>query len=256
MGARGESASHRISNSRGFNVGGDTRFTIKMNRAIIPVMKPKFTKLSPEIFEYVCNHSSGAHIPLLDQLRSETEQFGDISEMQIGKDQGVLMSMLVKCINATSAIEIGTFTGYSSMCIALALPANGRLVCVDRSDEWTTIARRYWKEAGLSDKIELRLGDGLEVLGKLSPEETFDFAFIDADKSGYDAYYELILPHIRPNGLLLFDNMLRNGQVLNPRAHDASVKALDALNKKLAADPRVDAVLLTVGDGINLCRKK
>lgn len=219
-------------------------------------MKPKFTNLSPEIFEYVCNHSSGGHIPLLDQLRDETEQLGDISEMQIGKDQGVLMTMLVKCINATSAIEIGTFTGYSATCIALGLPENGRLVCVDQSEEWTRIARRYWKDAGVSDKIELRLGDGKSVLGKLSPDETFDFAFIDADKPGYDAYYELLLPHIRPNGLLLFDNMLRNGQVLNPKQNDENAKAIAALNKKLAADPRVDAVLLTVGDGVNLCRKK
>jgi len=219
-------------------------------------MKPKFTTLSAEIFDYVCDHSSGAHIPLLDQLRAETERLGDISEMLIGKDQGVLMSMLVKCINTTSAIEVGTFTGYSSTCIALGLPENGRLICVDQSEEWTRIARRYWKDAGVSDKIELRLGDGKAVLQELSPAETFDFAFIDADKPGYDAYYELLLPHMRPNGLLLFDNMLRNGQVVSPAQDDENAKALSALNKKLASDPRVDSVLLTVGDGINLCRKK
>ena len=219
-------------------------------------MKPKFTTLTPEIFKYVCDNSSGGRIPILDELRAETGQLGEISEMLIGKDQGAFMSMLVKSIGATSAIEIGTFTGYSSTCIALGLPEHGRLVCVDQSDEWTQIARRYWKGAGVSAKIELRLGDGRAVLGKLSPNETFDFAFIDADKPGYDAYYELLLPHMRPNGVILFDNMLRNGQVVNPRQDDDAAQALNALNKKLASDPRVDSVLLTVGDGIMMCRKK
>lgn len=219
-------------------------------------MKPKYTTLSPEIFNYVCDNSSGGHIPILDQLRAETEQLGDISEMLIGKDQGIFMSMLVKSIRATSAIEVGTFTGYSSTCIALGLPEHGRLICVDQSEEWTQIARRYWNDAGVSDKIELRLGDGRAVLGELSSDETFDFAFIDADKPGYDAYYELLLPHMRPNSLMLFDNMLRNGQVVNPERGDVDTQALNALNRKLACDPRVDSVLLTVGDGINMCRKK
>lgn len=153
-------------------------------------------------------------------------------------------------------IEVGTFTGYSSTCIALGLPEHGRLICVDQSEEWTQIARRYWNDAGVSDKIELRLGDGRAMLGKLSSDETFDFAFIDADKPGYDAYYELLLPHMRPNSLILFDNMLRNGQVVNPGKDDIDTQALNALNRKLACDPRVDSVLLTVGDGINMCRKK
>ena len=221
----------------------------------LPV-KPKFTTLSNEIFGYVCRHSSGAHIPLLDKLRAETERLGEISEMLIGKDQGSFMSILASCINAKSAIEIGTFTGYSSTCIALGLPEDGRLICVDQSEEWTLIARRYWREAGISGKIELRLGDGKAVLGKLRPEETFDFAFIDADKPGYDAYYELLLPHMRPNSLLLFDNMLRDGRVVNPPQDDKNAKAANALNEKLASDPRVESVLLTIGDGVNLCRKK
>ena len=219
-------------------------------------MKPKYTTLSPEIFSYVCDNSSGGHIPVLDKLRAETEELGEISEMLIGKDQGIFMSMLVKSINATSAIEVGTFTGYSSTCIAMGLPENGRLICVDQSEEWTQIARRYWKAAGVSDKIELRLGDGRAVLEKLSTKETFDFAFIDADKPGYDAYYELLLPHMRPNSVILFDNMLRNGQVVDPGQDDETAQVLNALNKKLASDPRVDSVLLTIGDGINLCRKK
>ena len=219
-------------------------------------MKPKYTTLSPEIFNYVCDNSSGGHIPILDQLRAETQELGEISEMLIGKDQGIFMSMLVKSINATSAIEVGTFTGYSSTCIALGLPEHGRLICVDRSEEWTQIARRYWNDAGVSDKIELRLGDGRAVLGEMSSDQTFDFAFIDADKPGYDAYYELLLPHMRPNSLMLFDNMLRNGQVVYPVKDDIDTQALNALNRKLACDPRVDSVLLTVGDGINMCRKK
>ncbi|MCX6972554.1 MAG: class I SAM-dependent methyltransferase [Verrucomicrobia bacterium] len=219
-------------------------------------MKPKYTTLSPEIFNYVCDNSSGGHVPILDQLRAETEELGEISEMLIGKDQGIFMSMLVKSISATSAIEVGTFTGYSSTCIALGLPEHGRLICVDQSEEWTQIARRYWNDAGVSDKIELRLGDGRSVLGELSSDEAFDFAFIDADKPGYDAYYELLLPHMRPNSLMLFDNMLRNGRVVNPGKDDVDTQALNALNSKLACDPRVDSVLLTVGDGINMCRKK
>jgi len=219
-------------------------------------MKPKYTTISPEIFNYICDSSSGGHIPILDQLRDETEQLGDISEMLIGKDQGIFMSMLVKSIGATSAIEVGTFTGYSSTCIALGLPEHGRLICVDQSEEWTQIARRYWQGAGVSEKIELRLGDGRAMLEELSSDETFDFAFIDADKPGYDAYYELLLPHMRPNSLILFDNMLRNGQVVNPGKDDIDTQALNALNRKLACDPRVDSVLLTVGDGINMCRKK
>jgi len=218
-------------------------------------MKPKYT--TPEIFNYICDSISGGHIPILDQLRDETDQLGDISEMLIGKDQGIFMSMLVKSIGATSAIEVGTFTGYSSTCIALGLPEHGRLICVDQSEEWTQIARRYWQGAGVSEKIELRLGDGRAMLEELSSDETFDFAFIDADKPGYDAYYELLLPHMRPNSLILFDNMLRNGQVVNPGKDDIDTQALlNVLNRKLACDPRVDSVLLTAGDGINMCRKK
>jgi caffeoyl-CoA O-methyltransferase len=219
-------------------------------------MKPKFTRLTNQIFDYVCRHSSGAHIALLDQLRAETEGLGEISEMLIGKDQGSFMSMLVSCIGAKSAIEIGTFTGYSATCIALGLPEDGRLVCVDQSEEWTRIARRYWKDAGVTSKITLRLGDGKAVLRKLHHEEMFDFAFIDADKPGYDTYYELLLPHMRSNGVLLFDNMLRNGAVVKPAQGDENAKAVSALNKKLASDPRVDSVLLTIGDGVNFCRKK
>lgn len=220
------------------------------------IVKPKFVTLSNDIFGYVCRQSSGFHAPILDKLRAETEELGEISEMLIGKDQGCFMSILVRAVDAKFAIEIGTFTGYSATCIALGLPEEGRLVCVDQSEEWTRIARRYWKEAGVAHKIELRLGDGKAVLGKLRPEERFDFAFIDADKPGYDTYYELLLPHMEPNALLLFDNMLRHGEVVSPAENDEKAKAADALNRKLAGDPRVDSVLLTIGDGITLCRKK
>jgi caffeoyl-CoA O-methyltransferase len=218
-------------------------------------MKPKFIELSAELFSYVCQHASRASNPVLDRLRTETEALGDISRMLISQEQGNFMSLLVAAIGARTAIEIGTFTGYSSICIARGLPKEGRLVCVDSSVEWTSIAHRYWKEAGVADKIELRLGNGADVVGRLKPDEMFDFAFIDADKTGYDKYFEMLLPHVRPNGLFIFDNMLDHGKVLAPATEDKNAQALAALNEKLASDQRVESVLISMADGLNVCRK-
>jgi caffeoyl-CoA O-methyltransferase len=219
-------------------------------------MEPKYTKLTPELYSYVCGHRSRANNLIFTKLRAETEGLGDISRMLISEDQGDFMSLLVAAISAQSAIEIGTFTGYSAICIALGLRGTGRLVCIDKSLEWTSIARRYWREAGVANKIELRVGDASDVLTQLKPDEVFDFAFIDADKLSYDKYFEFLLPHMRQNSLLLFDNMLVGGKVVGPGAIDENVKALDSLNKKLASDPRVESVLLSIADGLNLCRKK
>ena len=153
------------------------------------------------------------------------------------------------------AIEIGTFTGTSSICIARGLPADGRLLCLDINDTWTGIARKYWEKAGVADKIELRLGDARETVRELG-DASFDFAFIDADKTGYDAYYEACLQLIRPGGLIVLDNMLRGGRVANPGAStDESLLAIRSLNEKISRDPRVSACLLTVGDGLMLARK-
>jgi caffeoyl-CoA O-methyltransferase len=213
----------------------------------------KFVPLNDELCRYVVSHRSGARDPLLDDLRSETESLGSIGEMLVSREEGTFLTLLTAAIAARSAVEVGTFTGYSAICIARGLPAEGRLLCIDISEDWTTIARRYWKRAGLNDRIELRLGGGQAELEILPEGVCFDLAFIDADKPSYDLYYELVLPHVRQNGLIVFDNMLQHGRVLNPS--DPSAQAIDSLNKKLSADARIECVLLTIADGIMLCRK-
>jgi caffeoyl-CoA O-methyltransferase len=215
----------------------------------------KYLSLNDQLYRYVCECRSHANDPILDALRKETEALGDASRMQISREQGSFMALLVAAIGARSAIEVGTFTGYSSLCIARGLADGGRLICVDESKEWTAIARRYWVRAGVQDKIELRLGAAIPTLRSLPPDLVFDFAFIDADKSEYEAYYELILPRVRSNGLILFDNMLWGGRLGAGSVEDASGKAIDQLNRKLAQDPRVEAVLLPIADGLQLCRK-
>jgi caffeoyl-CoA O-methyltransferase len=220
-------------------------------------MGTKYVRLNQRLYHYLCRCRSDASDPLLRELRAETAALGEeISNCQIGDEQGTFLSVLVAATGVKSAIEVGTFTGYSSLCIARALPARGRLICVDQCKEWTTMARRYWARAGVVDKIELRLGSALARLRKLEPSLTFVFAFIDADKTGYDAYHELLLPRIRRNGLILFDNMLWGGRLGAGPVRQAAGRALDALNHKLAADRRVEAVLLPVADGIQLCRKR
>jgi caffeoyl-CoA O-methyltransferase len=166
------------------------------------------------------------------------------------------VAVLVAATGAKSAIEVGTFTGYSSLCIARAMPPKGRLICLDASKEWTAVARKYWAKAGVQDRIELRLGAAIPTLRHLKPGLTFDFAFIDANKTEYDAYYELLLPRVRRNGLILFDNMLWGGRLGAGAVKEATGRAIDALNHKLSNDPRVEAVLLSVADGIQFCRKR
>ncbi|HTQ02179.1 MAG TPA: class I SAM-dependent methyltransferase [Casimicrobiaceae bacterium] len=192
------------------------------------------------------------------RLRAETALLPQAG-MQIGPDQGALLALLARTIEARRAIEIGTFTGYSALAVAAALAADGKLVCCDKSEKWTAIARRYWKEAGLSDRIELRLGPALGTLAALASEYgpgSFDFAFIDADKTSYDAYYEACLGLLRAGGLIALDNMLWSGDVAKRTVRDADTKALRALNAKIRDDERVDSCLLTVGDGVMLARKR
>ena len=216
----------------------------------------KYLALNDSLYRYVCRHRSDANDPILRALRKETEALGDISRMQISEEQGAFMQLLVAAIDARSIIEVGTFTGYSSLCMARALPANGKLICVDASKEWTDIARKYWKKAGVDRKIELRLGSAIPILQKLERKLMFDLAFIDAEKTEYDAYYELLLPRVRRNGLLIFDNMLWGGRLGSGPIKQASGRAIDALNRKLARDKRVEAVLLPVADGLQICRKR
>jgi len=175
--------------------------------------------------------------------------------MQIGQDQGAFLTLLTAAIGARSALEVGTFTGYSSICIARGLPPGGRLLCLDASQEWTDIARRYWARAKVDGMIELRLGPAVESLKKLEKSRQFDFAFIDAHKPEYGHYYELVLPRMKANGLILFDNMLWGGRLGGKgRLQHPNGRAIDRLNRKLARDKRVESVLLSVGDGVRLCR--
>jgi caffeoyl-CoA O-methyltransferase len=219
-------------------------------------MGAKYVSLTDSLYAYLCRCRSDANDPLLADLRAETAALGEASICQISDEQGSFLSILVAALGVRSAIEVGTFTGYSSLCIARALPVDGRLLCVDQSEEWTAIARKYWAKAGLQARIELRLGSAIPILQKLEPELTFDFAFIDAEKTQYDAYYELVLPRVRPNGLILFDNMLWGGRLGGGPVKEDTGRAIEALNHKLARDSRVEAVLVSVADGIQICRKR
>ena len=196
--------------------------------------------------------------PLQQRLRAETSRL-PMGGMQIGADQGVLLAFLVRLIGAKNAIEVGTFTGYSALAVASALPAGGRLVCCDVSDEWTAIARRYWAEAGVADRIELHLRPAQETLAELLQRNgagTFDFAFIDADKTGYDGYYEACLALLRPGGLIAIDNVLWSGTVADPADQRPDTVALRAITAKVRDDARVDACLLSIGDGVLIARKQ
>jgi caffeoyl-CoA O-methyltransferase len=219
-------------------------------------MQLKYLSLNDALYGYTCAHRSGAGDPLLAALSKHNEQFGEDAKCQVSEEQGAFLSLLVGVIGAKSAIEVGTFTGYSSICIARGLAPGGRLICVDKNPRWAEIARHYWSKAGVLDKIEMRLGDALPILRQLEPELTFDFAFIDAAKTEYDAYYELILPRVRQNGLILLDNMLWAGRLTGNLDDDPLGQAIDALNKKLARDSRVETVLLPIADGIQVCRKR
>jgi caffeoyl-CoA O-methyltransferase len=219
-------------------------------------MGTKYVSLTDRLYSYLGQCRSDATDPLLAELRADTAALGDVSICQISDEQGTFLSILVAAIGARSAIEVGTFTGYSSLCIARALAPGGKLICLDQSAEWTAIALKYWAKAGLSDRVDLRLGDAIQQLQNLEAGLQFDFVFIDADKTQYEQYYELLLPRVRPNGLILFDNMLWAGRLADGPVQEPTGRAIDALNHKLAVDPRVEAVLLSVADGIQFCRKR
>jgi caffeoyl-CoA O-methyltransferase len=219
------------------------------------VSEPKSFQLSGEIHEYLVAHGSPPD-EIERALIEETASLGAISMMQIAPEQGALLRILTRLIGTSHAIEVGTFTGYSALCIARGLDDGGRLLCCDVSDEWTSIGRRHWEKAGVADRIELRLGPALDTLQSLPREETFDLAFIDADKPNYINYYEELLPRMRGNGLVIVDNVLWSGTVVDPKANDENVEAIRRFNDHLAADRRVEAVMVPVSDGITLARKK
>jgi len=207
------------------------------------------------IEDYVWRHTRESDVAR--RLRDETAKLPEAG-MQIGPDQAAFLALLVRGIGARRCIEVGTFTGYSALAVACALPPHGRLVCCDISKQWTDIARRSWQEAGVADRVELRLAPALDTLRDLAANETgtYDFAFIDADKSHYGAYYEQCLTLLRPGGLITLDNMLWSGRVADASQHDPDTDAIRDLNAKILADPRVDACLLTIGDGVMLARKR
>lgn len=221
-------------------------------------MANSFLGLDERIEEYLINNSL-REPDVLRRLREETVASNPQAEMAVAPIQGQFMMLLVKLIGAVKTLEVGVFTGYSSLCTALALPPNGRIVACDVSEEWTSVARRYWSEAGVSDKIMLRLAPATETLDALLREGqagTFDFAFIDADKPNYDNYYERALKLVRRGGLIFFDNMLWSGKVADPSVQDAQTVALRALNEKLHHDERVFVSLLPIRDGISLAVKQ
>jgi caffeoyl-CoA O-methyltransferase len=217
--------------------------------------RPKFTRLDAGLYAYLDAHRT-ADDEILRELAQETARLGERAGMQIAPDQGTLLRLLVAACGARRALEIGTFTGYSAICIARGLAPGGRLLCCDVSEEWTAVARRYWKRAGLDDRIELRLAPAAETLRALPSEPRFDFAFIDADKPGYAAYWELVLERLRPGGLIAADNVLWDGDVIRPEAQDEDTAAIRRFNDLVSADSRVDSVMLPVADGLTLARKR
>ncbi len=220
-------------------------------------MANKTIGISDELAEYVLQ--VGTREPdVLARLREETAALPQHG-MQIAPEQGAFLAMLVELIGARRCVEVGTFTGYSSTAVALALPDDGQIVCCDVSEEWTALARKYWSEAGVADKIDLRIAPAAETLDQLlaaGEEGAFDFAFIDADKAGYDGYYEQLLRLVRPGGLIALDNTLWSGKVLDADTDDEDTQALRALNAKLADDDRVTLCLLPVADGVTLARRR
>jgi len=198
---------------------------------------------------------------VLNDLRAETEALGDVSTMQVSADQGALLTLLTAVSGVSYAVEVGTFTGYSSICIARGLNEGGRLLCLDVSEEYTTHATRAWARAGLDDRIELKLAPALESLQALPADEPIDLAFIDADKPNYLAYYEELTPRMRPNGLIMVDNTLWSGRVVggthdDPDTADTNLTAIKAFNDAVAVDARVDSYILPVSDGLTLIRKR
>ena len=218
-------------------------------------MSKQGLNLDASLYQYLLDHSLREH-SLLEQLRNETSLLAE-SNMQISPDQGQFMALLVTLIQAKRILEIGTFTGYSSLAMALAMPEDGKIICCDYSEQWTSIARRYWREAGVEQKMDLRLAPAIDTLNELSPshQACFDMVFIDADKENYDSYYELSLSLLRPGGLMIIDNVLWGGAVIDDNHQDAATVSIRRLNEKVLNDLRVTISMLPLADGLTLLVK-
>lgn len=218
--------------------------------------EPKSFFLTAPIADYLVAHATppdDVQQWLIDETRAKVPE---LSIMQIAPEQGAFMTLLTNLIGARKAVEVGTFTGYSALCIARGLAPGGRLLCCDVSEEWTAIGREAWTRAGVADRIDLRIAPAIETLRALPPDTAIDLAFIDADKVSYPQYYEEVLARLQPNGVILVDNTLWMGAVVDDQARDDDTNAIRAFNDMVAADDRVESVILTVGDGLTLARKR
>jgi len=216
---------------------------------------PKSFQLSARVHDYLVAHGSPPD-DVQRALIDATAKLGGVSRMQIAPEQGAFMTLFARAIGAKRAIEIGTFTGYSALCIALGLPEDGRLICCDVSDEWTQVGVPYWEKAGVAEKIDLKIAPAIETLASLPQQADFDLAFIDADKSSYIAYFEGLMPLMRTGGVILVDNVLWGGAVADPEVDEEQTVAIRRFNDHVAADQRVDCVMLPISDGLTLLRKR
>ena len=212
--------------------------------------------VTDEVRSYAVEHGSWRPDEIVHQLHADTAALGAVAGMQIGDDQGQLLTMLARLIGARRAVEIGTFTGYSGMCIARGLADDGWLLCCDISTEWTSIALQAWRRADLFERIELRIGPALDTLRALPATADIDLAFIDADKAGYVDYWNELVPRVRSGGLLLADNVLWSGEIVNADSSDADLDALRGFNDVVSGDERVEVVVLTAFDGLTIARKR
>lgn len=218
-------------------------------------MSPRSFLLDDVMHRYVIDHTEPFDA-VLARLTERTEALGDISGMQIGPDQAALLTMLTRFGGVHSAVEVGTFTGTSALCIARGLVDGGRLLACDVSTEWTALARDAWREAGVDDRIDLVVAPASETLAALPDDTSIDLAFIDADKGGYLTYYEALVPRLRPGGWIVADNTLWSGKIIDPEATDRDTEALRAYNDRVASDDRVTTVLLAVADGLTISQKR
>jgi caffeoyl-CoA O-methyltransferase len=217
---------------------------------------PKSFFLNSEIHQYLVTHAAPVDDVqrwLIDETNS---RFSERSMMQISPEQGAVMTLITRLVGARHAVEVGTFTGYSALCIAYGLPADGHLLCCDVSEEWTDVAQEGWKRAGVAERVELRIAPAIETLRALPRDALLDLAFIDADKTGYLDYYEELLPRVRSNGVIMVDNTLWGGRIADSSMTDDDTLAIRAFNDHVAADDRVDSAILTLGDGVTIARKR
>ncbi len=225
-------------------------------------MPGKYLTLNEDLYAYCNRYTEGTEDEVLAELREVTAKHGDLAMMQISPEQGSFLTLMTRLTGASMALEIGTFTGYSAICLARGLREGGRLVCCDVSEEYTETARDYWAKAGVDDRIQLVLGDARETLPQFLTGLLLDLVFIDADKPGYPDYYELVLPKVRPGGLIIFDNMLQGGHVTeaenaaDPSDLGENLRVVHELNRDLRDDSRVENVLVPIADGLQLCRKR